>query len=168
VDVEAFFRTVYPELFRYLHRLTGSADTADDIAQESFVRLLERRVEPEAEARRWLFTVAMNLVRDGARAGKRRRELLATGNAPEPSRPETPDAAAERGHDVARVRRALAGIGERDRTILLMHQEGFRYREIAEAVGVAPGSVGTLLGRALRRFTAAYHEQDDDDDGTSA
>jgi RNA polymerase sigma-70 factor (ECF subfamily) len=39
--------------------------------------------------------------------------------------------------------------------MLLMREEGFRYAEIAEAVGVAPGSVGTLLARALRRFSTA-------------
>jgi RNA polymerase sigma-70 factor (ECF subfamily) len=40
-----------------------------------------------------------------------------------------------------------------------MREEGFRYAEIAEVVGVAPGSVGTLLARALRRFAAVYAEQ---------
>jgi DNA-directed RNA polymerase specialized sigma24 family protein len=44
-----------------------------------------------------------------------------------------------------------------------MHQEGFRYDEIANRVGVAPGSVGTLFARALRSFTAVYHEVGDDD-----
>jgi RNA polymerase sigma-70 factor (ECF subfamily) len=40
--------------------------------------------------------------------------------------------------------------------ILLMREEGFRYEEIARAVGVAPGSVGTLLARATRRFVQVY------------
>ena len=37
-----------------------------------------------------------------------------------------------------------------------MREEGFRYQEIADAVGVAPGSVGTLIARAVKRFTEAY------------
>ena len=50
VDYDALFRRLYPSLFRYLHRLTGETDQADDIAQESFVRLLGRDM-PEDEAR---------------------------------------------------------------------------------------------------------------------
>ena len=37
-----------------------------------------------------------------------------------------------------------------------MREEGFTYQEIAETVGVAPGSVGTLIARAVRRFTEVY------------
>lgn len=70
-----------------------------------------------------------------------------------------PDEATERSLRIAAVRAALAQIGPRDREILLMREEGFRYAEIAEVVGVAPGSVGTLLARALRRFAAAYGEE---------
>ena len=40
--------------------------------------------------------------------------------------------------------------------MLLMREEGFRYSEIAEAVGVRPTSVGALVARALKRFSAAY------------
>src|SRR5690606_1489593 len=61
VDFDRLFRRLYPSLFRYLYRLTGDPDTADDIAQESFSRLL-RHALPEAEAKPWLFTVATNLV----------------------------------------------------------------------------------------------------------
>jgi DNA-directed RNA polymerase specialized sigma24 family protein len=69
-DYDALFRDVYPSLFRYLHRLTGDQDSAEDIAQESFVRLLGRSM-PEHEARLWLFTVATNLFRDGTRTTRR-------------------------------------------------------------------------------------------------
>jgi RNA polymerase sigma factor (sigma-70 family) len=77
VDFDAVFAKLYPSLFRYLQRLTGDDDVAEDIAQESFVRLL-RQPLPEAEVRPWLFTVAMNLVRDRARKNERRQRLLTT------------------------------------------------------------------------------------------
>lgn len=54
------------------------------------------------------------------------------------------------------VREALGELSERDQTMLLMREEGFKYSEIAEAVDVAPGSVGTLLARAARRFEETY------------
>lgn len=161
VNFDAVFARVYPQLYRYLHRLTGNPDAAADAAQESFLRLLARPL-PEDEARRWLFTVATNLVRDDARVARNRERLLAA----EPVRPggfAQPDELAERRERIARVQQALACIPERDRTILLMKQEGFRYDEIAEVVGVAPGSVGTLLARATRRFAEVFCGEEGDE-----
>ena len=62
----------------------------------------------------------------------------------------------ERAERIADVRRALETLSDRDRQMLLMREEGFRYKEIAEAVGVRPTSVGALVARALKRFSAAY------------
>jgi RNA polymerase sigma-70 factor (ECF subfamily) len=154
VTFRVLFDRLYPELHRYLYRLTGDADAADDAAQESFVRLLDNPL-PEAEAKRWLFTVGTNLVRDVARARSRRSHLKAVyyeGPADEPS----PDASAESAEAIEAVRAALHLLPERDRRMLLMREEGFRYREIADAVGVKPGSVGTLLARATTKFADAY------------
>jgi RNA polymerase sigma-70 factor (ECF subfamily) len=159
VDFDGIFSRWYPPLFRYLNRLTGSEDTADELAQESFVRLLSHPL-PEDEARRWLFTVATNLVRDGARSVRTRERILAGAGAPRPEPPPLPDEVAERREAVAAVRMALAELPERDRAMLLMREEGFRYTEIAEAVGVAPGSVGTLLVRAAKRFAEVYRAQE--------
>ncbi|HEX8905644.1 MAG TPA: sigma-70 family RNA polymerase sigma factor, partial [Longimicrobiaceae bacterium] len=128
MDYDALFRRLYPSLFRYLHRMTGDTDAADDIAQESFVRLLGRDM-PEDEARLWLFTVATNLFRDRARTHKRRERLLAV-RPWTPTQLPRPDEAAEKAATVARVREALARLAERDRQMLLMREEGFRYEEI--------------------------------------
>jgi RNA polymerase sigma-70 factor (ECF subfamily) len=154
VDFDAVFARLYPSLFRYLHRLTGDEDVADDIAQEAFVRLL-RQPLPEDEVRPWLFTVAMNLVRDRARKNERRQRLLAT--APDlVSRPVLPDQDLERAERIAAVRGVLSRLPERDRQLLLMREEGFKYDEIAAVIGVAPASVGTLIARALKKFVAEF------------
>ncbi|WP_420447537.1 sigma-70 family RNA polymerase sigma factor [Candidatus Palauibacter sp.] len=157
MDFEAAYRNHWAALFRYVDRLVGDADLAADVVQEAFVRLLDQTL-PDEEVRRWLFTVATNLVRDDARMSARRRRLLAeryeqADLAPDPA--ELPDRAVLRAERVAAVRAALAEMPERDRQLLLMREEGFRYAEIAEVIKVAPGSVGTLLARALRRFTEA-------------
>lgn len=153
MDHEGLFRRLHPQLFRYLHRLTGDADMADDAAQEAFVRLTREALD-EAEVRPWLFTVATNLVRDRARKAARHRRLEV--HVPRPPPAPSPEAAMERTEAVARVRAALDMLNERDRTMLLMREEGFRYHEIARVVGVAPGSVGTLLARAGQRFADAF------------
>jgi RNA polymerase sigma-70 factor, ECF subfamily len=152
---EALYHTLYPSLWRYINRLTGDPDVADDVTQDAFVRLLARPELGADAARLWIFTVATNLVRDRARMRSRRTRLLtATPIAPVPE--PLADHRLEREERVDAVRRALGEIPERDRKLILMREEGFRYDEIASAVGVAPGSVGTLIARALRRFTEVY------------
>lgn len=152
VEFEQLFDEVYPSLFRYCHRLVGDADVADDTAQEAFVRLVERDVQGAPRALRvWLFRVATHLIRDRVRMAVNRQRLL-TWNPVLPSGTPDPAEAVERDESVRRVRRALDTLEPRDRTLLLMREEGFSYREMAEAVGVATGSVGTLLARAQRRL----------------
>jgi RNA polymerase sigma-70 factor (ECF subfamily) len=157
VDFTTVFDRVYPALFRYCHRLTGDADAADDVAQEAFVRLFERDVRGDPRAIRvWLFKVATHLIRDRVRTRENRRRLLLQ-HPVTPSTEPSPDVATERDETVREVRAALDDLDPRDRQMLLMRQEGFSYREVAEAVGVAHTSVGTLLARAQRRFAERYH-----------
>ncbi len=68
---------------------------------------------------------------------------------------ELPDKTVDRRQRIKVVRSALTKLSDRDRQMLLMREEGFRYREIAAVVNVAPASVGTLLARAVRRFEKA-------------
>lgn len=157
VDFETAFDRHHDAVYRYVHRLTGDPDEAEELTQETFVRLLEHEVDAD-KTRTWLFTVAKNLVRDRARTRRRRAEL-AEGEDLGPGNPETPDEALRRGDRRRRVRRALDRLKPRDSEMLLMREEGFSYAEIAEAAGVATSSVGTLLSRALRRFADAYEEE---------
>ena len=154
MDFDDLFDRLYPSLFRYLNRLTGDADAAEDIAQEAFVRLLKQQL-PEPEIRPWLFTVAMNLVRDRARKNERRQRLL-SGAPTMVSMEPRPDDRVEQIEDIEAVRTALEKLSDRDRQLLLMRAEGYKYEEIAGVIGVAPASVGTLIARALKRFVEAY------------
>ena len=153
MNYDRLFNELYPALFRYLRRLTGDADAAEDAAQEAFVRLTQQSL-PEDEVRPWLFTVSTNLIRDRARKAKRHRRLEP--HVPKAQAPDPPDVSATRRERIARVREALEELAERDRVMLLMREEGFKYAEIARAVDVAAGSVGTLLARAARRFEEVY------------
>lgn len=166
MELETLFDRVYPSLFRYCHRLTGDPDAADDAAQEAFVRLFERDVEGEpAQLRVWLFKVATHLIRDRVRVAENRRRLLEI-NPVTPRAEPAPDRRAEQAETVAAVRKALGELAERDRMLLLMREEGFSYREMAEAAEVAPGSVGTLLARAQQRLAEAYGREHGDDDAS--
>lgn len=156
MDFDAFFDDVFPSLFRYCNRLTGDADAAEDVAQETFLRFVRDGVEgPPKALRVWLFRVATHLIRDRYRVRENRRRLLEEHPVTPSSMPD-PESHAERSETVAAVRRALDELDPRDRELLLMRTEGFSYREMADAVGVKETSIGTLLARAQRRFVDAY------------
>ena len=157
MDFQAAYAELYAPLVRYLVRFTGDAEIAEDLAQEAFGRLLRQEL-PDREVKAWIFTVATNLAVDHKRKWDRRRTLLLV-NRPMPQRRRNPEEEAARTEAVARVRAALDMLRPRDRQMLLMREEGFRYAEIADAVGVLPRSVGTLVSRALKRFKEAYEGQ---------
>jgi RNA polymerase sigma-70 factor (ECF subfamily) len=164
MDVSGLFAEHHAPLFRYLSRLTGDPDVAEDAAQEAFVKLVERPPAP-GETRAWLYRVGTNAAWLALRTRGRRRRLLdaAPERAPVGDAPPAPDAAAEVAEVRARVRAALDALGEKERQILLMQQEGFRYREIAEAVGTTTQSVGTMLARALKKLAAELRLDDQED-----
>ena len=154
-DAERLFRSYHEMLVRYLTRRLGDRDWAEEVAQETFVRAL--RQERLTNERAWLFTVANNLVRDEARKDARRRHRLAL------LRKETRDAVVEpeptsleRSQDAAMARTAVNALAERDRLALLMREEGLKYEEIAQALHLSVGSVGTTLARARRRLVEQY------------
>jgi RNA polymerase sigma factor (sigma-70 family) len=156
LDAARLFEEHHGSLFRYLVRLTGDADLAHDAAQEAFTRLLQK--PPRAEQpRAWLFTVATNVVRAWANSKKRRGELLlhAGARVPVADALPVPDEFAESNERRTAVQRALAELNEKERTVLLMREEGFAHREIAEAVGTTTASVGTMIARALDKLAAA-------------
>ena len=105
---------------------------------------------------------AASVPRVSKRAMERRR--LLTVNPVLPGGTEPADTALERKEEVDHVRHVLERLSEREREILLMRHAGFSYKEIAEAVDVAPTSVGTLLARAERNFVNVYRPPGESDD----
>lgn len=162
-DWSDLYRTVFPDLVRFLHRKVWDVDQARDLAQEAFVRAL--RHEPR-KPRPWLFQVAANLARDEARTVVRRKRHLALLK----SEAEVAQAAARTPSDdmvrqerAERLREALETLSEVDREALLLWDSGLSYPEIARQTGLAVGSVGTTLARARRRLAEAVREKEKHD-----
>jgi RNA polymerase sigma-70 factor (ECF subfamily) len=154
----------YESLVRLLYRRTGDRDRAEDLAQEVFVRALEA---PPTNPKPWLFAVALNLARDdGRRAALHSRKLEQYSAEREMTAAPAADEELERRERTHVVRTALAKLSEKDRGALLLKAEGFGYGEIAAALGLAPGAVGTTLARARRRLVEAYRAEENRGDGS--
>jgi RNA polymerase sigma-70 factor, ECF subfamily len=167
LNIRRLFERHYPSLVWYLHGRLGDRDLAEDLAQEAFVRLLDK---PPREPDAWLYVVAGNLARDAQRSeGRRARHLsimdaprqLADAADPAPGA----DAAMCTAEESALVRDTLAMLPERDAALLVMRADGISYREIAASIGVAPTSVGPLLARAQQRFIRALGNRADRREG---
>ncbi len=166
-ELERLFRLYHLPLVRYLTRRLGDRDWAEEVAQETFLRALRQDVLHSE--RSWLFAVATNLVRDEARKESHRRTRLQqlTLEAQAEAASDVRERAAglslsdeepspERARERAMARRAVDALAEKDRLALLMREEGLDYREIAAALDLSVGSVGTTLSRARRRLTETY------------
>ncbi|MEP6730847.1 MAG: sigma-70 family RNA polymerase sigma factor [bacterium] len=154
--LKALFDAYHQPLVRFLTRQLGDRDWAEEIAQETFVRALKQ--ETIASERSWIFAVAMNLVRDETRKDARHRRRLEQmrDEAQAESVIEPAPTSMERDEERAMARKAVDTLAERDRDALLMKEEGLSYEEIAAALDLSVGSVGTTLSRARRRLMEAY------------
>jgi RNA polymerase sigma-70 factor (ECF subfamily) len=154
----ALFNTYNEPLVRFLTRQLGDRDWAEEIAQETFVRALEQ--DTIASERSWIFAVALNLVRDETRRDARHRKRLERlrSEAKAESVVMPAPTSMERDEERARARSAVESLAERDRDALLMREEGLGYDEIAAALDLSIGSVGTTLSRARRRLMDAYEK----------
>ncbi len=147
---EEAFRALYEATSRpilaYLVGVTGRRDVADDVLQETYCRFLVRQPTAMAgdEARRYLFRIATNLLRDRWRRGEDRPGA------------EIADLGSSTDLNVQiDVRRAMRALKPRERELLwLAYVEGMSHAEIAESTGLGAMSVRLLLFRARRRAAA--------------
>lgn len=149
------------DLFLYLARHCGDPHLAKDAVQDTFIRFHENPPERTDAVRTWLFRTGTNVIRDMLRVGSNRRRILRARShqVPTPSASSDPSRDAERREDLARLRRAMRKLREKERTALLMREAGFKHREIAEELGTTTGSVGTLVARALAKLASEMESQ---------
>jgi len=157
---EALYTAGFHPLYTYLNRLTGDPALAADVAQDAYLRLHVRGALPEHPTA-WIVTVAHNLLHDITRKRRRQLRLLTADPIGVPAaRPAPlPDAAVLADEHRRLVRAALERLPVRDRQLLLLRHAGYSYREIATAIDVKEGSVGTLLVRATAAFRRSYEER---------
>lgn len=147
-------------VYTFLVRLTGGRHLAEDLLQETFLRVWRSRREYRAAMRfrAWLFTIARRLVIDWARQERVawEDESAVVQRLAAPERAEHEHEAREL---LARVGRALARLAPAQREVLLLSRlGGMSAEEIAEVTGSTPGAVRVALHRALRRLAALLGE----------
>jgi RNA polymerase sigma-70 factor (ECF subfamily) len=156
---EQWYAEFGTRIYRYLRYHVASADDADELTAETFLRAVRAAssFDPtRGNAKAWLFRIAQNVLRDARRRERRRgsvsieafRDLVSDAPSPE-----------ERLLHEEQVRRLLAAMEElpdRDREVVsLRYGSELEYAEMAEILGIREPAVRTRLWRALGRLREA-------------
>jgi len=155
-EFHALYAATARPILAYLVGVTGRRDIADDVLQETYCRFLVRQPGAMAqdEARRYLFRIATNLLRDRWRRGED-RPGAEIGEEGFPLDLDAPDRTTQVWNTQIDVRRAMLALKPRERELLwLAYVEGMSHAEIAESTGLGAMSVRLLLYRARRRAAA--------------
>jgi RNA polymerase sigma-70 factor, ECF subfamily len=154
---EELFLRHYTVVYRVLYGVVGNAQEAEDLAQETFTALYRQppRLDGPGALGAWLYRVAVNRAYNALRSKQRLQRRLERVELEQQSDPQNDYLRRE---EREHVRAALARLPERTAKLLLLRHAGLAYAEIAAALQVAPGSVGTLLVRAERAFIQTYKQ----------
>ncbi len=145
-DLEQIFRIAYPRVVAVAARVLGSQHEAEDVAQEVFLTFGRSSV-PAGEAPGWLSVAAAHTALNHLRSGRRRtsREEAVSDN--HAVCPDVADAVVTL-DERRRVRAALSRLPRRQAVALVLRHSGLSYAEVAAALDLSPGSVGTTVRRA--------------------
>ena len=140
------YRTHAPAVYALLLRLTaGDTARAEDCLQDAWLRAIDglERFSWRSTLRTWIRGIAINCWREGWREDRRAPLRLVEDSEPEPAAPDVTPL------DVIALEHAVAGLPDGYRAVLVLHDvEGFTHEEIAEALGIVPGTSKSQLARA--------------------
>jgi len=160
VDFHSPFERYSQDVYRFALYLSGDPSLAEEIAQETFVRVWVMPGEVRGgTVKAYLLTIARNLYLAERRRAARHVALDSDLPDPKPG----PEAVAWRRQQLDAVLVALQGLPEADRTALLMHlQDGLSYAAIASALGVSISAIKVRVHRArikLRRMCSRTEDE---------
>jgi len=144
-DLEQIFRRDYRQVVAVAARVLGERDQAEDVAQEAFLAL-SRSAVPAEEATGWLCVAAahtaLNLLRSGRRRASREESVAVS-----PVVSDVAEAVVTL-EERSRVRAALGRLPRKQAVALVLRHSGLSYADVAAALDLSPGSVGTTVRRA--------------------
>lgn len=149
----ALFERYAPVLMRLTARHLRSEELAREVVQQTFFQLhaARRDFRSDAKLRPWVFTIAMNLVREHYRRASRRKEIdFDEARVPVSERERTPLEGKQR---LALLRAAVAQLPDGQREVVELHWfEERPFSEVAEILGANEGAVRVRAHRAYKRL----------------
>ncbi|MEM9621437.1 MAG: sigma-70 family RNA polymerase sigma factor [Pseudomonadota bacterium] len=160
--VASIYRDHHGWLRGWLHRHLGCSETAADLAQDTFLRLMRRapaQAQSLREPRAYLSSMARGLLFNHWRRQALEKAYLDTlANQPEPivASPEEQQLIID---TLARLAAVVDGLSDRDRQVFLLARlDGLKYKEIADALGISVNVVQKAMGRAMLNCYSVLYE----------
>lgn len=164
-EFEAVFREHFERMVRITRRVLRSDAEAEEVCADTFLKLYRSgpNVAAAGGAGAWLYRVATRAAIDRLRQSKRRgvEEEVDSETGGEGNDLQDPLTRVMRSERIAEVRAALARLKPEKAQLLLLRHSGLSYQEIAAAMQMKAGSVGTKLARAEAEFSAHYRRRQD-------
>lgn len=145
-DLGEVFRRDYGVVVGVAGRVLGSRDHAEDVAQEVFLAFSRSSV-PGERARGWLCVAAAHTALNHLRTGRRRAAREEKVAVPDVAAADVADEVVSR-EARDQVRAALGRLPRTQAVALVLRHNGLSYAEVAAALDLSPGSVGTTVRRA--------------------
>jgi RNA polymerase sigma factor (sigma-70 family) len=147
-------------LLRYAGRLLGDYESARDIVQDAFLRLLKQNhkkgnVDSIENTRAWLYKTTRNLCYDKFRSAKNRLEITIETSTFDRMTDESsePDAELEKKEKMQLIKEQINKLNPRSREIVVLKLEHERsYKEIAEIMDISATNVGFILHKAMKEL----------------
>lgn len=161
--VTRLFDLLHDPVYYYLLAVLGDPAAAEDITQESFLRLFVqlRRGAAVENVRLYVFRIAHNLACDERRRGQRLTPLDALSSqdlgAFFVETGPNPEQRVMQREKFERLRAGLARLSPQERQCLLLRLEGFRYREVGEILGIGVSTAAEFLQRAMRKLMVSVN-----------
>jgi len=159
-QVARLYEDLRDDVFRYLVLIGVPPDEAQELCQEVFLRLYValRKGQQVSNQRAWVFTVARNCAISARASSAAMAEFDAAIEEQLISKSPSPERVLIDRERMLRLHKAVSSLSQQQRQCLHLRVEGFRYREIAEILGVASSTVGEFLQRAVCRLRKALYE----------
>ncbi len=145
---ESLFRTEYPRVVGIANRVLADPHEAEDVAQDVFIDFHQLHSATAQYAPAWLHRAAAHASLNRLRGARRRQKREVAQALEEGERMLDPEKQIEVDEDRRQVRAALGRLAPKPAAALAMRASGLSYAEVAQALGVGIGQVGTLLRRA--------------------
>jgi RNA polymerase sigma-70 factor (ECF subfamily) len=145
---EALFTAEYGRVAGIANRVLADPHEAEDVAQEVFIDFHRLHSASAQYAPAWLHRAAAHAALNRLRGARRRQRREVAQAAEESDQTVDPQKMLEVSEDRRQVRQALARLAPKPAAVLVLRASGLSYAEVAQALGVGIGQVGTLLRRA--------------------
>ena len=145
---EALFKAEYGRVAGIANRVLADTHEAEDVAQEVFIDFHRLHSASAQYAPAWLHRAAAHTALNRLRGARRRQRREVAQAAEETDRTIDPQKLLEVSEDRRALRQALARLAPKPAAVLVLRASGLSYGEVAQALGVGIGQVGTLLRRA--------------------